>query len=1174
MPDASPPRAGTRIQLCGRLSVELDGSERVHRLRGRQVPLLLTYLVLNRGRPVGREELIGALWPGTAPRSQDAALRTLLSRLRSALGSEALHGRDELELTLPEPVWIDLEAAVDHVERAEAALAARDAKQAWGLAQVPLNVAGRGLLPGSAADWIDRARRDLEDIRLRALEVVGRAGLLLGSGQLASVERAARALLDAEPYRESGYVLLMSALQRQGNVAEGLRVFERLRTLLRDELGTAPSPEALAAHQRLLTPAAQGAGGAEAAPDARAVALPLRLLARAAPPLIGRETQLAEITGWLQQAGSRAERVLLLAGDAGVGKTRLLAEVAVRAHAQGATVLAGRAADEALIPFQPFLDALGPYVQTLDQGERDELVHRHGPELARLIPELRRRLVDQAPPPAGDSETERYRLFEAVVDLLADLSVHSPVVLVLDDLHWADRPTLMLLRHLARDPRLQSVSILGAFRASDRDREGFGAALGGLRDERIVRLLEIGGLDRSEATQLVGLHAGALPSAALAQALYEETGGNPFFIEEMVRHLVDSGVQAATAGAHELHEIGLPDDVQELIGRRLSRLGEPVVEILRLAAVIGREFDAGLLEAILEPDEEAFLSALEEAVASGLVVEDPTGPERYAFTHALVRETLYGGMSAPRRARWHRRVGIALEQAGAEAQIGALARHFTRAAQAQDAERAVRYALAAAEQAATMLAHDQAAEHLESALSVLDRFAPADRARRLALLLELGEARIRCGERPRAWGVFREAATVAAELSDAQALARAAVGASRRYVLPPGVVDSDLIALLEQALAAYPSGPSVLRVQLLFCLCSALYFSDRRDEMRRLSAEATVIASELGDPRGLAFAAAARRRAYWGPGHLERRLADSTQLLRAALQAGDRGLVLQGHAWLVVDLLETGDRVAVETQIDAFDHVAHDLRQPLFQWQVLVWRAMQALMAGRLDAAETLAGEALASGVRPEGITAPQYYAIQILVLRREQARLSELEAAARALTAQSPDRPAWRAALAVLLCESGRRQEAAAELEALAVRGFADIPLDGDWLITVTLLTEAIFALGDAERARRLYELLLPYRNANVVIGLAAVCLGSTARYLGRLAATMGDTEGARAHLEHAIRANAALEAPVMLAHAQLDYAAIDPASPRARELVHAAAEIAERLGLPAVAQRAAALR
>src|ERR1700729_2142688 len=203
LPELVPVGERTRIQLCGRLSVELDGVELVQSLRGKQVPLLLAYLVLNRDRPVGREELIGALWPETAPRSQDAAMRTLLSRLRSALGRDIVSGRDELGLSLPEPAWVDVEAA---------------ASEGW-----------RGHRGG---------------------------GLSLGGTQLGSVERAARTLIDTEPYRESGYVLLMAALEAQGNVAEAMRVFEQLRALLRDELGIAPSPEAIAAHERLLNPPA------------------------------------------------------------------------------------------------------------------------------------------------------------------------------------------------------------------------------------------------------------------------------------------------------------------------------------------------------------------------------------------------------------------------------------------------------------------------------------------------------------------------------------------------------------------------------------------------------------------------------------------------------------------------------------------------------------------------------------------------------------------------------------------------------------------------------------------------------------------------------------------------------------------------------------------------------
>ena len=238
------------------MSVDIGGVQVVGELRGKQVRLLLAYLILHRTRQISREELSEALWPYTAPASQDGALRTLLSRLRSGIGSGTLAGRDQLALVLPEPVWIDLEAARTQVIRAQAALEQGDLRSAWALAQVPFNVAGRGLLPGVQVAWLEPPRQELEELRLQALEVIGRAGLGLGGSQLASAERAARALIASEPYRESAYTLLMEALAAQGNIAEGLRVFEQLRTLLRHELGTLPSPEALATHDRLLNPTA------------------------------------------------------------------------------------------------------------------------------------------------------------------------------------------------------------------------------------------------------------------------------------------------------------------------------------------------------------------------------------------------------------------------------------------------------------------------------------------------------------------------------------------------------------------------------------------------------------------------------------------------------------------------------------------------------------------------------------------------------------------------------------------------------------------------------------------------------------------------------------------------------------------------------------------------------
>jgi len=362
---------------------------------------------------------------------------------------------------------------------------------------------------------------------------------------------------------------------------------------------------------------------------------------------------------------------------------------------------------------------------------------------------------------------------------------------------------------------------------------------------------------------------------------------------------------------------------------------------------------------------------------------------------------------------------------------------------------------------------------------------------------------------------------------------------------------------------------------LLPRLCGALYYSPRRERMKDLAAEATELAAKLRVPEARALAAAARRRAFWSPEYLEQRLLDSTELLTLAREAGDLELALQGHAWLVLDLLERGDVDAVDVQIEAFTEGAEHLRQPLYLWNAAVWRAMRALLAGELEAADRLAVDAVATGSHGEAVTAPQYYATQLLAIRREQGRMHELEPAAREMVKANAGRPAWGAALATLLLEMGRTEEARQEFEALAVHDFKDIHVDGDWLIAVTLLADCSVHLNDARRASRLYELLRPYQDVNVVIGLAAVCLGSAGQYLGRLAATMDRRADAAEHFERALVANERLKAPILLAHTQLDYAQLlGPADPRAPMLIEAAGLTADELMLPAVSKRVAALR
>jgi DNA-binding SARP family transcriptional activator len=1164
--------------------VEIDGAQVAGRLRGKQVPLLLAYMLLNRSRAVGREELIGALWADDMPLSQDAALRTLLSRLRSALGSDALVGRDELLLDLPRPVWVDREAAATELERSLRALEVGDHRGAWAVAQVPLNVAARGLLPGAYAEWLEPHRRDLEGLRLQALEVIGRAGLHLGGRQLVSVQRSARSLIEAEPYRESGYVLLMQALAAEGNIAEGLRVFDRLRMLLRDELGTMPSPDAMAVHESLLNPqpGVQQRRARDGAEGGAGVILPAELAARGRGPLIGRDAELQELRRQWALGESEIARgpegpcLVLLTGDPGIGKTRLIAEVAKLAHRGGAIVLAGRSPQEALAPYQPFVEALRQYVVGVELDVLRRNTRGSGAELVTLAPELGRRLPELRRRQEVEPLSERYRLFEAFIALLTEVSSATPVLLVLDDLHWADRPTLLLLRHLARARSLGRVLVLGAYRSTEIPSEGFAAALSEFRRDRLMTELELDGLTERETSELVRVLVGRVPPRSFSRALHERTEGNPFFVEEIVRHLQEVGVAIERATATDLEQAGLPQGIRDVIATRLGKLDRNATGCLRVAAAIGRDFDVALLESVVSLGEDEFLAALDAGIDAGLVIEAPARPGICGFSHALIRETLYEGMSVSRRARIHRRIGEALERTGGkdDGTLIALALHFTRAASAENAATAIDYATRAGKRATALLAHEEAAGHHRRALEVQERFLPADQALRCELLLLCGEAQMRAGERPAAWAALREAAAIATELGDGAQVVRAAIGASHRYVQQPGVIEVELIALLEQALEVIASERSVARIQLLARLCGALYYAPGRARMHGLAAEAIEIADELDDPKALAYACAALRRANWEPERLTERLTAATEMLTCARSSDDLELELQAHAWLVVDLLESGEIDAVDAQLEAFAAGAERLRQPLYLWNAMVWRAMRMMLAGQLDEAERLALEALTIGAAAEQFIAPHYYAIQLFLLRGEQGRLRELESAAREFVASLPAVQVWRAVLACVLVEVGQTAEATEAFEALAEADFEDLPHDGNWIAALCILAELCVLLEDSARAERLYAMLRPFGDHNAIVALAIGCMGSVQRYLGRLAALGGHRRRAIAHLELALEANERFRAPMYLAHTKVDLAELlGPDSPRGSALIAEARDAAGAQGLRAVARRVESL-
>jgi DNA-binding SARP family transcriptional activator/ATP/maltotriose-dependent transcriptional regulator MalT len=751
----------TRIRLCGPLELEIDGQEVAGGLPGGQAGLLLGYLVANRGRAADRAALIDVVWPTRPPKDPQADLRPILSRLRRALGPDALEGKDQLRVALPEPVWVDLEEAARAVEGARVAARSASWQHAREHAKEALDLLRPGFMPGHEGDWVDARRLELEELELEALEWVARAGLALGGTELGSAERAARELVARSPFRETGYRFLMEALAAGGNVAEALRVYDRLRRLLRDELGVPPAAEVQAVHRRLL------AGDAAPQPAPKRVPLPALLSPRERGAFIAREPELEALRGAWERARAGRRQLVLLGGEPGIGKTRLTSELALAAHADG-TVLYAACQEQALLSYQPFVEALRHYARN---RPLDAPLGPGAIELARLIPELAP--TDRHALP-GDPEARRYLMFEAVSDLLTAASARAPVLLVLDDLHWADGPTLQLLRHVLRAQQEASLLIVGAYREAEiAAGHPLSELLADLRRDRLFERISLTGLDEPGVAALISSHAGHEAPSALVRTVHEETAGNPFFVEEVMRHLIESGVLFEREGrwtsALTADEIGVPDGVKEVLERRLARLSDDSRTALSDAAVLGREFSFDVLRLMTGSDEDALIAALEEAVAAQLIVE--TGG-RYAFTHALVRETLHGALSGPRRQRMHARAAEALERAEEPAGVAALAVHHRLAGSAGDPAKALDCSLRAGQQARELFAWEEAAAHWDGALAVMERTG-GHREAQAALLVGLADLMVVVGDLARQIAYLERALALYEELGDEERTAQA-----------------------------------------------------------------------------------------------------------------------------------------------------------------------------------------------------------------------------------------------------------------------------------------------------------------------------------------------------------------------------------------------------------------
>jgi DNA-binding SARP family transcriptional activator len=834
-PPPAPPEL--RFRILGPLEVTRGGDALA--LGGPRQKAVLACLPVHANEVVPIDALADGIWEGRPPDSATGTIRTYVSHLRRVVEAGPAGGNGHVLLTTPpgyrlrvEPGQLDsdeFERLLEQARRARAdgapELALGHLNQALGLWRGP------ALADFAAESFAHAEAARLDGRRLAALEERIEAQLALGLHAELVAELEQRAT--DHPLRERLWGQLMLALYRSGRQAEALGAYQRTRAMLAEELGIDPGP-ALQRLQRAILqqdpaldwhPPSQPRSPALADPPAPESA-PARRPGRSSSAASGSCATWPSCSG-----GPPTGRAAWCCWAARPGSARPAPPRSwpPSPGAEGCGSSGAAATRATAPPYWLWAEVLRSSVAGRDPEALAAALGGAAAEISQFVPELRERLP--APPPAAplDPEAARFRLFEVVADLLRRAAAARPTLLVLDDLHWADKPSLMLLQFLTRQLRDAPVLVVGAYRDAEVGRRHpLNDVLASLSRERVTSRVTLQGLEAPEVARFIEAATG-VPPGPLAAAVHARTEGNPFFVRELVRLLEAEGRLDA---AEELGWSGVPSTVREVVGRARNRLSGGADHLLTHAAVIGRDFDAELLGRLLGAPDDQLVEVLEEVLASGLVAEDPGQVGGYRFSHDLVREAVYGELSTIRRAAMHRQIGQAIEDLRAaclDRHYAALARHFLLAARGgHDLPRAVDYAMLAADQATAALAYEEAIGHCERALRALRLAAPADHATACRLLLRLGDGRWRAGEVARARDTFLEAAALARSLEEPELLARAVIGFKgelfRDWHTTNGAVLQQLVELLEEALAAIGPGDGPLRVRLLGHLAEALCY--------------------------------------------------------------------------------------------------------------------------------------------------------------------------------------------------------------------------------------------------------------------------------------------------------------------------------------------------------------
>jgi DNA-binding SARP family transcriptional activator/tetratricopeptide (TPR) repeat protein len=1074
-------------------------------LGGQKQRALLAMLLMHANEVVSADGLIEALWEEAPPETAQKALQVYVSNLRKPLGKERLQTKASGYLLRVDEGELDVARF-------------RQLQQAGKLVEALSLWRGPALADFRYQRFAQTESARLEELRLVCLEqrierdlAEGRAGELVGELEV---------LLKQHPLRERLRAQLMLSLYRAARQAEALDVYQQGRRLLVEELGIEPSRELRDLHQRILNQ--------DRALDATTVSADAVEPSRSV--FVGRRQELAELCAGLEDAIASRGCLVLLRGEPGIGKSRLAEELIAQARARGAQVFVGRCWEAGGAPaYWPWVQSLRALVREAEPETLRGQLGLGAGDLAQLLPELRELFPGLPEPPALESDGARFRLFDAAASFLKSAARRRPLLLVLDDLHAADEPTLLLLRFLAREIGGSRLLVIGAYRDVDpTPGDPLAATVAELVREAGTRLVTLSGLREADVAEYVELATGATPDPCAVRAIHAETEGNPFFVAEVVRLLVAEG-----ATGRPERPLGLPEGVREVVERRLRRLSGECQRVLTLCSVLGREFGTEQLMRFACLSQDELVAVLDEAMVEKIVSDAPGAPGGLRFAHVLFRDTLYDTLTTARRAELHRRAGESLEEAygrDLESHLAELAHHFFAAAPTAGRDKAIDYARRAGDRALALLAYEEAARFFEMALTL-----PMAEIERCELLLRLGDAQGQAGDDVAAKETFLRAAAIAREASMSEQFARAALGyAGRDLWGPRGESVPRLVPLLEEAVAALGAADSSLKARVLAHLVSALR-SAAPSRAASFARQAVEMGRRLGDVHTIIYAREARLSAIHDPGEPGDAVRDAEEVVRLAEEVGDWERAFGAYEHLLYTTWTLGKPDATARAYESMTTLASELHMAGMLWAPAAYRAMSALSQGRHAAAEQLIEENLRIGERSHSWHAVASSRIQTFGLRDQQGRLSEYIESLRGALEEDPSHTVVACSLAYACCGLARQAEAKRLLERIAGDDLRTLPRDDDWLASMCLIGDVCVRLEDVERADTAYQLLLPCGDLNAVAP-SEISFGSVARYLGLLAVVLGRFEHARVHFDNALAMNERMGALPWLAHTQAD--------------------------------------